>query len=496
MEKKAPKTVKKKTPDATEKIVVFNPNDELPSVVRRMTAGRLLDIVSLAENGDTRELFALYRDVIVTDNQIQTEFLKRKAAVLGDAINIVPWDKTSAADISAKERCWRIVDTAPFREAQDWLLNATLYPVAAVEKVFSATESGYALSAIVPVHYQLLDYRSGALKIFDTDKDGRPLSTSHDPDPARYIVHRSSMLPLPDRFGGPMRSILFWWLLRTMSRQWWADLLERYGVPFLKGKYSDDEGRKVLERAFRMAVRLGAIVISKGTEAEIVQAAASDKSDSHERFIELCNREISKLVTGQTLSTQASPTGELGSGTANLQSQVRDDLRKMDARQLANTMRAQLLVQFCAINGELGNAPVLMFGSDSVAETQAMIATIKSLSEAGFEPDDDGIANLSERIGFGIRRKEQRPTMFPFSATPLSVGVQDRVAPSVSSDLAKAFRGHLAPVAALIRESSSPEDCLNKVRAWALSANASNVREILENALVAYAAAGARSATQ
>jgi phage gp29-like protein len=492
------KTLPKKNaakPDDTDRVLVFNPIDELPSLVRTVTADRLMAIINQAESGDTRELFALYRDIIASDNQIQTEFAKRKASVLGDTVNMVPWDKKNPTDVKAKDRCWSMVDHDPFQDAQNWLLNAVLYPVAVVEKVFRPADRGFELSAIVPVHFQLLDYRTGALKIFDVDSDGRPQPTSHEADPARYIIHRGHTLPVPDQFGGPMRSILFWWLLRTMSRQWWANLLERFGVPFLKGKYSDEAGRLVLERAFRLAVKLGAIVISKGTEAEVVQATSSDSSNSHERFIELCNREISKLIVGQTLSGQAQPTGELGGGTANLQGQVRDDLRKMDARLLANTLRSQLLLQFCQINGETGNAPVLLFGSDSSAELAAMMGLIKSLGEIGFEPDDDGLSNISERVGFGLRRKALPVSSIPFSAPlPLTAEVVDKVPTQSAPDLADAFVGRYAPVAKIIRTSNSPEECVKKVRAWALSISDPSAVDLIEQALTAYAASGVKSA--
>lgn len=494
--KRVPAKKPVRTLSMEDAISVLNPVDELPAFVRQMTAGRLYDIITVAENGDTRDLFALYRDIIASDNQVQTEFVKRKAAVSGDTVNMIPWDKLIPADVAAKEFCWKLVDTAAFESAKEWMLNAVLFPVAVCEKVYRPTAFGYALADVVPVHYQLLDYRTGRLKIFDTDQDGRPQSTSHDPDPNRYIIHRGHSLPMPDQWGGPMRALLFWWLLRTMSRQWWADLLERFGVPFLKGKYSDEAGRAVLERAFRLAVKLGAIVISKGTEAEIVQAASSDKSDSHERFIELCNREISKLITGQTLSTQASPTGELGSGTANLQGEVREDLRKMDARRLAMSMRSQLLAPYLAVNGLPGNAPVLIFGADSSGELNAMMSVIKSLGEAGFEPDDDGMNNIAERVGFGIRRKTVAAAAMPFSALPLNVSIADSVAPSSAADLALAFRGRFAPVAAIIAASESPQDCIGKVRSWALSSGVSDVTGLLENALTAYCAAGAKSATR
>ncbi len=566
-----------------EKIILLNPSEEVPSIARSLTTARLLGILEQAEEGDTRDLFALYRDLLC-DSQIQSEFGKRKAAVLGDTRNLLPYDKTVVADVRAKDRCWQMVEGQPFFDAMNWLLNATLYPVAVVEKTFEPGPNGYRLQKAVAVPFQLLDFRSGTLRIFDV-VDGRVQATSHDPDPERYIVHRGHNLPLPDKWGGPMRALLFWWLMRTMSRQWWANLLERFGTPFLKGQYSDAEGRKILERAFSMATRIGGIAVSKGTQVEVIRASAGDTSGSHEKFIEVCNREISKVIVGQTLSGNVDATG-LGSGTADLQGEVRDDLRKSDAMLLAMTLRAQLLAQLCAINGEPGQPPLLVFGSDSVAEIASTIRLIESLEKAGWEPDDDGVAVLSERIGFGLRRRDQAPMPFgpprapgagatPEPASPtvdqsaqvsaaitgdvqqtalngaqvkalqeilsdvsrrllspdaakdmlaaafpvldkdlisrmvdsaarfrpeislalgLGAQVEDRVAPSQSADLSRAFRGRLAPVAQIVRESTSPIDCADKIRAWALSADLADASYIIEQALAAYVWAGVESA--
>ena len=243
-----------------DQITELDPRRELPSTVRYLSADRLLGIIDQAQNGDTRELFALYRDVITNDNQVRSEFMKRKIAVLGDPVSVIPFKKGEPADVAASELCGEVVDNPTFADAESWLMNATLFPLAVVEKVFAPRPGGgFALKSLVPVHYQLLDYSQGAMRIFDVDDTGTPLHTSHEVTPERYIVHRCDLMPAPDNWGGAMRSILFWWLLRTMSRQWWADLLERFGVPFLKGKYSDEKGKATLERAFRLAVRLGAI---------------------------------------------------------------------------------------------------------------------------------------------------------------------------------------------------------------------------------------------
>lgn len=467
-------------------ITVYAFSNEPPSDLRGLTAASLLSKIALAESGDTRELFALYRDLIASDDQVQMEFENRKRAVLGDTSTMIPFDKADPASVAAKELCWPLLDSEPFETAKTWLLNAVLYPVAVAEKVFAPAPGGYALAQIVPVPYQLLDYHEGTLRIFDTDERGRALSTSHEPDPNRYIIHRGHTLPLPDNWGGPMRSILFWILLRTMGRQWWADLLERFGNPFLKGKYSDDKGKQILERAFRIALRLGGIVVHKNTEVEIVQAAAGDSSNSHERFIELCNKEISKLIAGQTLSSNAQPTG-IGSGATPIQSAVRDDIRKADAQRLAVTLRSQLLAQFCAINGARGRVPNLVFGSDSAQEMAAAIGTIKDLAAAGLEPDDDGIAALSERLGFTIRRRSV-PTASPgfpaaFHAVPLAADAGGKDAGKESEPPATED-----PIAEIVRTSKSSTECLRRLREALADRSLDEQAEKLAAAMDSYAA--------
>ncbi len=168
-------------------------------------------------------------------------------------------------------------------------------------------------------------------------------------------------MPTPDTWGGPMRALLFWWLLRTMSRQWWAQFLERYGQPFLKGKYTKKEDRAVLERAFRVAQKLGGIVVSASTEAEIVQAA-NTSGDHYKSFIECCNLEISKLIVGQTLSSNVQPTG-LGSGVAALQGQVRGDLRRMDIQGVGEVVaRGEESVQSCLLLVGQSGVGLVTFG--------------------------------------------------------------------------------------------------------------------------------------
>jgi phage gp29-like protein len=371
-----------------------------------MDAGKIISIVSEAEAGSTRDLFALYRDVILVDSHIQSEWTKRKLAVLGDTISVLPVDKKDPADVKTADAVnTAIMECKAFRMACSHMMDSSLYPVAVVEKVFAPTGLGYSIANLMPVPHHLLDWTAGKLQIFDIDPvSGYILSTKHDPDPNRYIVHKGNLLTAPDNWGGPMRSILFWWLLSAMSREWWARFLDRYGSPFLVGKFVDNEGKNLLEKAFAFATRLGGIVCSRDTTIEIQKVSSSDSGDSYEKFLSICQREKSKLIIGQTLSAEAQSTG-LGSGVSTLQGAVRDDIRKFDAMMLSDTLIHQLITQFCQINNLPGRVPKLVWGSQSNDEVKVTGALLQSMAMANLELTDAGITQLSENLGLSLQRR-------------------------------------------------------------------------------------------
>lgn len=473
-------------------LTIFNNKSEIPSELRNLDAGYLLDVIEEAQGGNTYNLLAVYRDLISSDNQVMAEFEKRKGSVLGDTISIQPWDKKNPYDIAASELCSDVLLNPAFETMRAWLLNSALYPVAVVEKVFQPTLRGFKIKDLRPVPYRLLDYREGELRIYDTDERGNVLATTHSVDPARYIVHRSHTLPVPDNWGGPFRSILFWVLLRTMDRQWWADLLERFGTPFMKGKYKDADGKRVLEAAFKLAVRLGGIVVSQGTEVEIVQAAAGDSTSSHHMFLDVCNKEISKLIVGQTLSSTADPTG-IGGGASGLQSEVREDIRKSDARLLSATIRHQLFAQLVAANGLSGNAPIIMFGADSASEINSLVGGVKALYEAGLEPDDDGLSVIQERVGYGIRRRQSAPAMMPFNAYPLSAAQPPPPERSKTDRLADVHAARDAALAEIVRTSKSSAEAIRRIKSSLENNPSDDASEILAEAMDDYAARALKS---
>jgi hypothetical protein len=507
----------------TVRRTIYNVRQMRTEAAPDLDVDRVHAIIEDAQAGNIDDLLRLYRDMVMAGSHLQGRFTERKEAVLGDTVSIQPATKTNVDDKAAAIVIQDLVDNCrDWRRATTHLLDSVLWPVSLLEKTYKVSDRllspkdlppirlQYELSALTVVPYELLVHIWGKLQIRDTDEFGNPLGTYQDPDPGRYIVGRCHLLAaIPDNWGGPMRSIIFWWLLGHMGRDWWVRYLDKYGMPFLVGKYDqgDDASRSILERAFSYASKIGGLVISKETEVALEQAAAGQSGDAFDKFVEQCNKEISNLVLGQSLSSNARSTG-LGSGVAALQGEVRQDKRKSDAAGLAETLRYQLFDPYLRINGLKGTAPKLVFGSDSVNESEATGKILTSLSQAGLEPTDDALPVIGEKIGFTVQRSTA-PVMPPpgvFGGPSDRFGIHSvtRIAPRLRSaeqanaaivrdgaaKLAQALRKSHAPIVQLVATSKSPQDAIDRVKAYCASLDPLEAAEITESTLRAMAANG------
>lgn len=481
----------------TRIITRHDPRTVTAALAHTVAAEDVLAIFRNAEAGNTDRLFALYRDILLAHAHLQGRFTERKEAVLGDVFTVQPYDKTQPADVATATAIQEMqADCPDWHDALNHLLDSFLWPVALVEKVYAPAGRGYRLVRLVPVPHDLLDFQNGRLRVKDTDSAGRPLGTTSEPTPQRYIIHRGHLLTTPDNWGGPMRSLVFWWLLGTMDREWWGRFLDRYGSPFPVGKVDsgDDDSRIILERAFSLATKIGGLVVSRETEIEIKQAAAADAGTAFEKFHDVCNREISKLILGQTLSSDAQATG-MGSGVASSQDGIRQDKRQSDAMRLAATLRKQLFTQFVQINGLPGRPPLAGFGGVDHKEAAGTAALMASLKNAGVQLTDDGIASLSERIGLPLERAAAPASpISPFSVATFSAPAVGQGAEidlrEAAASLSQSLGKHHAQVRAIILGSRSPAAALAEIETYAAAMQPGDRARIIEEVLLAYAANG------
>ncbi len=489
----------------TQKRTVYNFRSAPPTIATLLDVDRIHGIFADAEAGNVQDLFALYRDILMADSHLQGEMAKRKLAVIGDPLSIQPADKNNPQDVADAK--WLDMQLTPrpawFLRACAHLLDSTLWPVAVCEKVFAPAAGGYVLQRLVPVPDQLIDFRLGKLMLRATDPEtGYPSGDIFEADPNRYVIHRGHLLSTPDNWGGPMRSLVFWWFFAAMDRDSWARFLERYGSPFLLGKYeqADDDSRTVLERAFSNATKLFGIVISKDTDVELVQAAAAPTGEAFEKFHDIACREKSKLIVGQTSAETTRSTG-LGSGVSKQQENVRNDIRQFDAMMLSATIMEGVFTQLLLINGRKGKVRAVWGAEDAQVSSQ-LAKMLSDLAQAQLGVADASLPLLSERLGFQLQRIAPPASPQPFSvphhllalgaASPTRVeNALSQIAGQGAAETARQFRRSYAPIRRLISTSATPEEVIAGVRDFTLGWPAEEAAGILLEALTSFAANGA-----
>jgi phage gp29-like protein len=226
----------------------------------------------------------------------------------------------------------------------------------AVGKGFSATEIMWDLSARQwmpmalkrrdPRWFQFDRYDGETLLLRDV---GPPL-----PLPAyKFIDHRHpAKSGLPIR-GGLARAVAWAFLFKNFTLKDWVAFAEVFGMPLRIGKHDVGESEANIRRLARAVGDLGsdaAAVISKSMEIEFLdgkgQGAGADGS-LYKNLAEYLDQQISKVVLGQTATTDAIAGGHAVGKTHN---EVRRDIMAADAIMLQATLNRDLVRPMVDLN--------------------------------------------------------------------------------------------------------------------------------------------------
>jgi len=502
-----------------------SPRIEMTNVTANATVSDVQSAIRFAENGDTKKLFQFYRDVMLSDDHIQSCFNTRKLAVISQPLTILPEDKNNAEDVALAVALARAKS-----DCENWnagllaIMDGSLWPVSVIERIFRAADEPrpgeprlqYTLKKFAPVNMQQLCYKwayqAGVvadealwepwIKLWSVDSEGKfvyDMTLAEPLDPARHIVHRGHLLTqFRDNWGGPFRAILLWWLFRGLGRQWFASGMERYGSPFPVGytDATDASAVKFLEEAFDLAKKIGGLVVDESSRIELKEAMVTGMAQGYEAFFNLCNEAISFHITG--LRSSQKPGG-LNSGENNFVSNVREDVRMCDQMLLAETCVSQIAKPFAQVNGLTGRVK-FVFGGLSVGDAKSFAEMLKTMKEAGLQPAEASLPTINERTGLTWERAAA-PATLPGAApfTPFTVFAATANAPTPidsivakhSAALAQAFRGALAPVKEIILTSRTPAEAEARLKTFYADWQPQRVHAVLEEALQVCAATGA-----
>lgn len=206
---------------------------------------------------------------------------------------------------------------------------------------------------------------------------------------------------------GNLAVAAFWVILKRNNIGDWADFAEIFGRPVREGTYDawDEEARQKLLKDISEMGGAGVIVHPSGTELKLIQAQnVSGGGDLYERLGTYCNNEISKTVTGNTLTTEAGDKGTQALGT--VQKEGEEDINFFIKQEILNILNYEMTETFSrlGINTDGGE---FFFVPPKSKNSQEKVNVLKTLRNDLQLPIDDDY--LYEE--FGIPKPKEYETM-------------------------------------------------------------------------------------
>lgn len=302
---------------------------------RGLTPQRLASILQEADEGDVARQAELFQEMEEKDCHLASVLGTRKGAVLS-----LPWSVQAASDDTADVKAAELVEEAIERIDFDELLIDLMD---AVGKGYSIAEIDWEVAGgrVLPrsvewVEAKRFRWDGGAVRLLtdDSPTTGIPLPAN------KFIVHRhKARSGLPSR-GGMLRVCAWLYLFKNYAVKDWVAFAEVFGMPLRLGKYdpgASKEDRDALEMAVRMLGSDAAGVIANTTDIAFITTDTKGAENVFGSLADWCDRGVSKVVLGQTLTTDT--TGGTGTYAAgSVHNEVRLDLRDADVSALEKVL--------------------------------------------------------------------------------------------------------------------------------------------------------------
>ncbi|WP_459677179.1 DUF935 domain-containing protein [Acidisoma sp. 7E03] len=361
-----------------------------------LTPGRLAAILSAADQGNSLAFQELAEDIEERDPHYAAVLATRRRAVCQ-----LPLTINAASEDPEHEKHAEFL--------RDWIKNGVLEDALfdmldAISKGYSVLEIDWDITpkAILPKCLTYRPQRWFEINYYDGDTVLIRDSTGYvEMEPHKFVVHRH-----PDRSGLLMRSglarvAMFAWMYKSFTLRDWAVFVQNYGAPMRVGRYGPDSSesdRDVLWSAVSRIAGDAAAIIPKSMEIEFVENGnLTAAAEVYEKRADWLDKQVSKLVLGQTATTDANPGSHAAGQTHRL---VQEDIERYDARRLSRTVTRQLFAAIIAFNfGEQAVYPTCEIGRPDEAEIKDLTTALQWLGPQGLKVKASEIRerlNLSE----------------------------------------------------------------------------------------------------
>jgi len=341
-----------------------------------LTPNRLAAILQNAAAGDHQAYFELAEDMEERDLHYSAVLStrKRQVAQLPITIDAASDDKEHVkhADFI---RSW--IDKGILRSALIDILDAIGKGFSVTEIIWSAENDTWVPKKLIGRPQQWFNTMAEDGETLVLREHGQELALPS----AQFIIHRHSSKSGLTVRGGLARVAAWAWMYKSYTLKDWAIFVQNFGMPIRIGKYGNNakpEEIDILWKAVKNIAGDMAAIIPENMLVEFIDLSAKGTVvDLYERRCDWFDRQISKLVLGQTTTTDAVSGGHAVAKEHRL---VQEDIERSDAAILSATINQQLIPNIIAFNfGEQQHYPKINIGRpDEVPLDQIIMALEKT----------------------------------------------------------------------------------------------------------------------
>lgn len=365
-----------------------------------LTPLRLSSILRAAANGEPESYFELAEDIEERDLHYAAVMATRKRSVAQLPISVkAASDSPEHLKHAALVQSW----------LDDDVLRSSLFDLLdAIGKGLSVMEVDWKLrhGNMLPCdliwrtqRWFTFDQGDGETVLLREGVSGEPLA------PHKFVVHRHKTKSGLTIRSGVARVACWAWMFKAFTVKDWAIFCQNFGQPIRIGKYgrgATEAEKDVLWRAVSGIAGDCAAIIPREMMIELTEVGSKGTStDMYETRADWLDRQISKLVLGQTTTTDAVSGGHAVSQEHRL---VQEDIERADAMNLSSTLNMQLIPNIVAFNfGPQEHYPTIRIGRPDEVPLKDFADAFQKLAPLGLTADE---SFLRDRMGIPTPKKD------------------------------------------------------------------------------------------
>lgn len=377
------KTSALKEEHATPSLVAVR-NIWYDSSANNLTPERLGGIMAAVDQNDITEYLTLAEEMEERDLHYRSVLSTRKLAVAGLPL-VVEASTDDATDV-------KIADFVREVLTDDSMINLLPDLLDALGKGYSVAETIWDTQGKQwwPQEYKWRDQRH-----FKYDRDTRSvlrlldsedMTNGVELEPFKFIQHAPRLKTGLQIRSGLARIAAIAYMIKSYGLRDWVAFAEVFGMPIRVGKYGTGASARDKDALLRAVTNIGtdaAAIMPDSMQIEFQEAAGAHGGDVlFKELLDWVDSQVSKGVLGQTM------TADNGSslGQAKIHNEVRIDILKSDALQLALTLRRDLVKPLVDLNfgpRERGMYPAVRIAYEEPEDLESFTTAITPLIDRG-----------------------------------------------------------------------------------------------------------------